>query len=171
MVKDSPQKALSSPKESKALASALMHVLSEGIEHTMGIFSRLQANCLLARRDAVLASSTLPEWDRATLRALPFNSSEFFGPDAAALFTVREKEKQQDALVRIAMVPPKSSGPKRKSFGGQTDGQAKKHKPASASQPSLPQPQATPRPSSFYSKKKALPRSQDWTTSNRQHPQ
>ena len=99
LVKDSPQKALSSPEESKTLASALMRVLSEGIEHTMGIFSRLQANCLLARRDAVLASSTLPEWDHAILRALPSNSSEFFGPDAAALFTAREKEKQQDALV------------------------------------------------------------------------
>ena len=49
--------------------------------------------------------------------------------------------------------PPKSSSPKRKRFGGQTYGQAKKQKPASASQPSESQPQATPHPSSFYSKK------------------
>ena len=170
LVKDSPQKALSSPEESKALASSLMRVLSESIEHATGLCPRLQANCLLARRDAVLAS-TLSERDRATLRALPSNSSEFFGPEAAALFTAREKEKQQDALVRMAMAPPKSSSPKRKSFRGQTGGQAKKHKPASASQPSLFQPQAMPRPSSFCSKKKGLMHSQGQTTSNRQHPQ
>ena len=108
----------------------------------------------MARRDAVLASSTLPEQDRATLRALPFCSLEFFGPEAAALFLAREKEKQLDALVRMAMVPPKSPGPKRKRFGGQIGGQAKKHKPASASQPSLSQLQAMPCPFSFYLKKK-----------------
>ena len=65
-------------EESKALASAFMHALSEGIQHATGLFSRLQANCLLARRE-VLASSTLPEWDRTTLRSLPSNSLEFFG--------------------------------------------------------------------------------------------
>ena len=60
LVEDSPHKALSSPEVSKALASALMRVLSEGIEHTTGLFCRLQANCVffvwfLAGRDAVLA--------------------------------------------------------------------------------------------------------------------
>ena len=91
LVEDSPHKALSSPEVSKALASALMRVLSEGIEHTTGLFCRLQANCVffvwfLAGRDAVLAFSTLPERGRANLRALPSNSSEFFGPESAAVF-------------------------------------------------------------------------------------
>ena len=109
-------------------------------------------------------SRTVPLLGPSTL-----NSSEFFGPEAVALFSAREKEKQQDGLVQMAMVPPKSSGLKRKSFWRQTGGQAKKHKPASASQPSLSQPQATPCPS-FISKEKGLPRSQSPTTFNRQHP-
>ena len=40
LVQDSPHKALSSPEELKALASALKLVLSEGIKHTTGLFSR-----------------------------------------------------------------------------------------------------------------------------------
>ena len=118
-----------------------------------------------------MLASTLHERDRCTLRALPSNSSGFFGPEATALFLAREKEKQQDSSVRMVMVVPKSSGPKRKSFGRQTGSQAKKHKQASASQPPQSQPQATPRPSSFYSKKKGLLRSQGRTASIGQHRQ
>ena len=65
-----------------------MRVLS-GASNTLRGFSpdcRLTVFRLSARRDAVLASSTLPERDHATLRALPSNSSEFFGPESAAVF-------------------------------------------------------------------------------------
>lgn len=170
LTKDAPPKDLPTPEETKALASALMRVLSEGIEHATGLFSRLQTNCLLARRDVVLSSSALSERDRSTLRALPSNSSEFFGPEAAALFSAREKVRQQDALERMVLTPSKSSGQKRKYFGGQTSDQSKKHKPSTVPQPSQPRPPATPRSSFFFSKKKRLPRSQG-AASSRQHPQ
>ena len=95
LVKDSPQKALSSPEESKVLASALMHVLSEGIEHTTELFSRLQAHFLLARRDAGLASCTLAEQDHATLRALPSNSLELFARKLRPLFSGRRRSSKK----------------------------------------------------------------------------
>ena len=130
LIKETTLKDASSPHESNALTSALMRVLSEGIEHATGLFSRLQANCLLARRDAVLVSCTFSEGSRSTLRTLLSNSSEFCWPGEQT----REKIKQQDVLERIAMAPPMSSGSKRKRFGGQADGQAKQLKPPPVSQ-------------------------------------
>ena len=105
LVKDSPQKALSSPEESEALASVLVRVLSEGIKHTTGLFSRLQANCLLARRE-VLASSTLPEWDRTTLRSLPSNSLEFFGQKLRPFSQLGRRRSSKMAWCKWLWFPP-----------------------------------------------------------------
>lgn len=77
-----------------------MWVLLEGIEEATDLF-RLQANCLLARRDAVLASFVLSERDCSIFWSLLSNSSEFFGFEAASLFRARQKGNQQVALEHV----------------------------------------------------------------------
>ena len=169
LVKESPYKALSCLEESKALASALMHVLSEGIKLAMGLFSRLQAVFWLEEMQDWLFLCFLSK--STTVRALPSNSLEFFGSEAAALFSASDKEKQQDALVQMAVVPSSLPAQRGGAFGDRLAFRPKSVSRLLPSRPSQSQPQPPPCPSSFYSEKKGLLHGQGWTASNRQHPQ
>jgi hypothetical protein len=140
-ISSSPGSFLVSREADSEALSHCAKALSDLIELSTVVFSRLRANCTLVRRDQMLAASNLSSDDQQTLRGLPISDASLFGPCLGPFLADRASSASQDALVSLAKRAEASQKPQ--------SSQGKKRKASMPSQSSAakqPRVEAQPRP-------------------------
>jgi hypothetical protein len=83
--------------------------LSDYVDGATEVFTKLQANCVLARRDSMLRASALSSDEQSTLRALPLEDGSLFGPLVPEFMKGKAESSRDDAFLKVAdspMAPP-----------------------------------------------------------------
>ena len=90
-----------------ATVQSLVATVSENLTFSSHSLATLHANFVLARRDAVLADSTIPEESKSTVRALPFENT-LFGSDMTTVVK-SQAEKVSSYRTLAAEIAPRAS--------------------------------------------------------------
>jgi hypothetical protein len=73
------------------------------------VFTKLQANCVLAPWDSMLRASALSSDEQSTLRALPLEDGSLFGQLVPEFMKGKAESSRDDAFLKVAdspMAPP-----------------------------------------------------------------